>query len=139
MPKSLWFEKKELDRYFGNSAAATVPSNWYLALLTTNPTATSDSYVEVSGGSYARITIPNNTTNFPAATSTTGYPSVKALNAAFSFPTPTAGWGTVTGFGLFDSLTVGQLYYWGAFSPAFTVASGTPISVGLGQLLIKEA
>jgi hypothetical protein len=64
---------------------------------------------EVSGGSYARVAVTNNTTNFPNATG--GGPSLKVNGTVITFPAPTADWGTVVGWGLYDAASSGNLLW----------------------------
>lgn len=57
---------------------------------------------EPSGGGYARVTITNNVTNFPAATTAAGVTS-KSNGASFTFPTATSSWGTIKHWFLYDN------------------------------------
>lgn len=56
--------KDILDAKFGSGSPATV----YAALLLTLPLGDGTGGTEFSGGTYARIAVTNNNTNFPAAT-----------------------------------------------------------------------
>jgi hypothetical protein len=104
--KSDFLELELLDHVLGN-AAYTAPANVFLALFTAAP-SDSGGGTEVTGGSYARKSVTNNSTNFPAASG-----GSKNLAVSQSFVTPTAPWGTVVAFGLFDASTSGNLLYWG--------------------------
>jgi len=53
-----------LDNRYGSGSPATL----YAALIITLPDGDDGSIVEFSGGTYARVAITNNATNFPAAT-----------------------------------------------------------------------
>ena len=86
-----FLELKALDWILG-AFSYTVPTTLYLALYTTAPTSAGGG-VEVSGGSYARVAITNNSTNWPASSG--GGPGTKANGAAFTFPTASAAWGTI--------------------------------------------
>lgn len=111
------------------AGAGTGPANLYVALFTTNPTDTGGG-VEVSGGSYARVTVVSSLANWAgtqAAGSTiasSGTTGTTSNNAAITFPSPTANWGTVTGFGIFDAATTGNLLIWGALTTQKTVNNG---------------
>lgn len=93
-----YLEAKVLDHVFGKTSAYTAPTNLYYALYTTLPDDTGSNGVEVSGGSYARVSVTNNATNFPNATA-----GNKANGNLITFAAPTANWGTVVGFGLCDA------------------------------------
>jgi len=45
-------------------------------------------------------------------------------NGAITFPSPTASWGTVTHFGIFDAASSGNLLFHGALTASKTINSG---------------
>lgn len=116
-----YLEGKVLAAVFGQVALPAI-ATVYLALYTTNPTDAGASGVEVSGGSYARVAVTNNTTNFPAPTGTS--PTQTTLHVSFAFPAPTANWGVVTGFAIYDAATLGNELAWGALTASKTINSG---------------
>lgn len=123
-------ENSILKARFGG-AADTVPATWYVGLSTTTPTD-SVGGSEPSGGAYARVAVTNNTTNFPAPTA-----GSISNGAAITFPAPTANWGTVTHFELFDAATAGNRCYWGALGTARTINNGDSApSFAVGALTI---
>ena len=91
-----------LNAAFGN-VTYTPPANIFVALFTAAPTSftAGTGGTEVTGGSYARLSVTNNTTNFPSISGTT---RVKTTGANFTFVTPTATWGTVVAFGFYDAI-----------------------------------
>lgn len=108
MPGSLsdYLEGKLMDHILGNTAF-TAPATVHMALFTVSPSDTGGG-TEVSGGSYARVAITNNTTNWPNFSA-----GLKSSGTAINFPTPTADWGTVVAWGLFDAASAGNLLFWG--------------------------
>ena len=60
---SKYAQPKVLGLIFGNTAYS-VPATYYLAAFSTTPT--DQGGTELSGNGYARVSITNNTTNFPA-------------------------------------------------------------------------
>ncbi len=117
---STYAEKAVLDQLFGATAYST-PATLYVALYTATP-SDSGGGTEVSGGSYARVAVTNNTTNFPASTG--GAPASKSNGTAITFPAPTAAWGVVTSFGVLDASTAGNLLWWGALTVSKTINNG---------------
>lgn len=105
----------------------TALSNVYVGLFTSTP-SDSAAGTEVSGGSYARV---DSKTKW--ATPSAG--SV-ATNAAVTFPTATADWGTVTHFALFDAITSGNRLMWGALTASKTVSNGDTASFASGALTL---
>ena len=124
-----FLELEVLDHVFG-AAAYTAPATLYVALYTVTPTDASASGTEVTGGSYARVAVTNNATNFPAAAA-----GAKSNGTAITFPAPTANWGVIVAFAIYDAATVGNEITWGAITPNKTVNSGDPApSFAVGDL-----
>lgn len=131
MSKSNYLENKLLDHVFG-ATTFTPPATLYIALYTSDPTD-SDTGTEVTGGSYARQAVTNNTTNWPNASG-----GSKSNGVAIAFPAATAAWGTITHVGIRDALTGGNLLYSGALGTPKTVNNGDVFSFAAGQLTITE-
>lgn len=94
------------------SLGAGTKTTVFLAAFTAMPANDGTGGTEVSGSGYARISITDNATNFPTATSAN--PSVKSLATSESFPAATADWmsgANVVGFGLYSASTSGTMYY----------------------------
>jgi hypothetical protein len=115
--KSDYMENKVLDIIGGTTF--TAPADIYVALYTAAP-SDSGGGTEVSGGSYARKQMTNNATNFPAASG-----GAKANGTDIVFAAPTANWGTIVAFALFDA-AAGNMLYWGLVTPNKTVNNGDP-------------
>lgn len=94
--------RKAINEYIFRGGTAPAPTTVYVSLHTADPGADGQTANEVSGGSYARYAATANSTFWAAAS--TADPSVIASAQAFTFPTATANWGTVTHFGLWKSL-----------------------------------
>lgn len=91
---------------------------------------------EVTGGSYVRKSVTNNTTNFPAALGTS--PSTKQNGTAITFVKASADWGTIVAFGLHDAVSAGNLLYWGAVSPNKSVLNNDTAEFAANTLTITE-
>lgn len=131
MSKSNYLENAILDHTFGGPDY-TRPATVYVALYTAAPTDAGGG-TEVTGGAYARSSVTNNSTNFPAAVN-----GSKANGTAITFPTPTASWGTVTHFGIFDAPTGGNLLRWGALTVSKTIDPGDQVTFPPGDLTMTE-
>ena len=82
---------------------------------------------EPSGGSYARVSVTNNTTNWPNSTANGSGPGyIKQNGTAITFPAATAGWGTVAGFLIGDNATPGSgnLLAFGVLNASQAISSG---------------
>jgi hypothetical protein len=117
-------EAKILDQVFGGTAW-TAPSTLYAALYTAAP-SDSGGGTEVSGGSYARVAVTNNTTNFPAATGTS--PTTKNNGTTITFATATADWGTVVAMAIYDASSGGNEIAWCTLTQNKTVSNGDTAS-----------
>lgn len=109
--------------------AFTAPATLYVSLHTT---ATTDAGggTEVSGGSYARVAVTANLTNFAgtqsagSTTASSGTGGATSNNGTITFPSPTANWGTVSHFGIWDASSGGNLLFHGALTTSKTVNNG---------------
>lgn len=121
-----FLENELLDHVFG-AAAYTAPGTIYVAAYTAAPTDAGGG-TEVSGGSYARVSVTNNATNFPAASG-----GAKANGTAITFPTASGSWGTVVAIGLLDASSGGNLLGWDDFT-GVAIASGDVLEIPIGDL-----
>ena len=124
-----YLENKLIDHIF-RGTSFTAPTTLYVALFTAAP-SDSGGGTEVSGGSYARVSVTCNGTNWAnTQASGTGVSSgtggQTSNSSAIAFPAPTASWGTVTHFGIFDASTGGNLLFQAALTASKTVNNGDP-------------
>ena len=124
------YENAYLDAAYGNSHTPRFPGIVYLALFTVAPTDAGGG-TEVVGGSYSRVAIVNNSTNFPDAVGGT-----KSNGTVITFPTATANWGDVTHFAIMDAATGGAIIDWGALTAPITVNSGNTPQWLVNQLVL---
>lgn len=121
-------ENKIIDALLRAQAIGT-PATWYVALFTAAPSDTGGG-TEVTGGSYARVAVTAGLTQWAgtqsagSTTASSGTGGTSSNNAAVTFPAPTASWGTVTHFGIFDASTAGNLWVWGALNTSKTINNG---------------
>ena len=127
-----YLENKLIDHLFRTGTFAK-PTGLYLALFTAAPSDAAGG-TEVAGGSYARVNLAPSDTNWRAtqggtsgASSGTGGLTSNAV--AITFPAPTADWGTVTHFGIFDASSGGNLLIWDALTAARTILNNDPAPV----------
>jgi hypothetical protein len=112
-----------------SAAAGSGPTSLYVGLFTATPSDTGGG-TEVSGGSYARVAITSSLANWAgtqAAASTvasSGTTGTTSNNGAVTFTTPTASWGTITSFGVFDAASGGNLLIYGPLTTSKTVNNG---------------
>lgn len=112
-----------------SAAAGTGPTNVYLGLHTATPSDTGGG-TEVTGGAYARVAVASSLANWagtqaPASTvASSGNTGTTSNNGAVTFPAPTANWGAITHFGIYDAATAGNLLLWGALTTGKTVNNG---------------
>lgn len=125
-----------------SAGAGTGPSTIYVALYTANPTD-STAGTEVSGGSYARVAVTSSLANWAgtqgAGTTTvsSGTSGTTSNNVAITFPKATAPWGTITGAGLLDAATGGNLLAFGALTTSKDVTTDDTPSYPAGTLTFQ--
>ena len=129
---SNYLQSKILALLFGDTSY-TIPATLYIGLYTAAPTNAGGG-TEVSGGSYARVAMTNNTTNFPAPTGTS--PTTSQNGTAITFPTATADWGTVVAVGIFDASSSGNLLAWASLTESKPVDNGDTASFAINALSI---
>ena len=137
-----YLENKIVDWLLRNQAF-TPPATVYVSLHTA---ACSDSSTgtEVTGGSYARVAVASSLANWAgtqsagSTTASSGTGGTTSNNGAITFPAPTANWGTVTHFGIFDASTSGNQLFCAALTVAKTINNGDAApSFAAGALTIQ--
>ena len=122
-----------LDYNLGNGSPATL----YYALFTAAPTAAGGG-TEVTGGSYARVAVTNNSTNFPNASGAT-----KSNGADVAFTTASADWGTVTHAAVVKTasgaLGSSDIVYGGPLTVSRVVLNGDSFTIAAGGAVFTEA
>jgi len=124
-----YLENKIVDHLFRTGAFAK-PTGLFVALFTAAPSDLGGG-TEVAGGSYARVNLAPLDTNWKATQGGTsgasaGTGGLTSNAVAITFPAPTANWGTVTHFAIFDAASGGNLLIWDALTAPRTVLSGDP-------------
>lgn len=126
--KSNYLENKIIDWLF-RGQTFTPPATLYVALFTVAPSDTGGG-TEVTGGSYARVAVTSSLANWAGTQSagstvaSSGTGGTTSNNAAITFPAPTANWGSIVAFGIFDAATGGNLLIYGTLNTAKTVNNG---------------
>jgi hypothetical protein len=129
MPTPTYTANKTLDAFFGNTATPS-HGTLYICLHTADPTITGAVAEVASSNGYARASITNNTSNFPAASA-----GAKANAAAITFPAATgSGWGTVTHYSIKDASSGGNCIAYGPLPAAKTVVATDVITIPVGAL-----
>lgn len=138
-----YLENKLIDQIFRGQSAPTT-TTLYVGLLTAAP-SDSGGGTEVSGGSYARVAVSSSLSNWAGTQSagstvaSSGTSGQTSNNGAITFPTPTAGWGTVTHFGIYDAASGGNLLFFGALTIAKTVNQADTVTFPAASLSITFA
>jgi hypothetical protein len=123
-----YLENKVVD-WLMRGQAFSPPATQYVSLFTT---ACSDSAAgtEVSGGSYARVAVTSSLANWAgtqsagSTTASSGTGGTTSNNSAITFPSPTANWGSVTHFGVFDASSSGNMLICAALTQSKTINNG---------------
>ena len=133
--KSDYLEQMVLDAVF-RTQAAYKPAAIYVGLFSVNPAANPETTgTELTGNGYARVQVTQADVSW---TKSGTNPSQVANAAAITFPAATgSNWASITGFGIFDAVTGGNLLYWGTYAGG-VCAVGTVASFAIGALVITE-
>ena len=126
----------QLRAHVFRTASFTKPTGLWVSLHTADPTDAGTG-TEVTGGSYARVARAPLDANWTAASATDG---VTTNAAAVTFPAPTANWGVVTHFGIWDAATTGNLIAHGALATPKTINNLDPApSFAIGAISVTFA
>lgn len=87
---------------------------------------------ELTGGSYARVAVTNNTTNFAAVAA-----NIKVNSVAITFPQATTDWATADEVALYIASSGGTPKYTGTLDNTVAVKTGQTRSFAAGDLKIK--
>ncbi len=141
--KTDYLENKLIDHVF-RGQAYTPPATLYVGLFTVAPTDAGGG-TEVAGGSYARVGVAASLATFAgtqsagSTTASSGAGGTTSNNGAITFPAPTAAWGAVVSFGIFDAPTGGNLLVYAALATAKTINAGDAApSFAAGALTFQE-
>lgn len=110
----------EIIKHIFRTGSFTKPTVLAVGLLTSAP-SDSAAGTEVSGGSYARVQLNPLDANWAAPSGGNGTTS---NSSAITFPAPTANWGVVTHFGIYDAATSGNLLFHAALTVQKTINNG---------------
>ena len=101
--------------------------------------------IEPSGGSYARVSVPASLANWAGTQSagstvaSAGTLATTSNNSPINFVDPTANWGTVGLFVLFDAVSAGNAWIVGALNSPLQITSGmTNVQFAAGALVYTE-
>lgn len=121
-------ENKLVDAVLRGQALGA-PATGYVGILTACPTD-STAGTEVTGGSYARVAVTASLANWSGTqgagttVASTGTGGTVSNNNAITFPAPTANWGTVTCWGIYDSASGGVLWIYSTLTVNKTINNG---------------
>lgn len=116
-------------------AAFTPPTTVYVALFTTKPALAGTGGTEVTasaGTNYARVAVPC-TDSYWSAPSGVNMQYSNLQEVVFNVPGSTS-WGTITGMGLYDAATGGNLLWVGDIGTSRPVSSGD----GAPRILVSQ-
>ena len=122
------FAENEILDHLLSAATYTAPATLYLAVFTAAPTDAGGG-TEVTGGSYARLAVTNDATNFPAAVA-----GAKSNGVALTMVTASANWGTIVAYALFDASSAGNMIGWADLTSSVIINNGDTLRFAAGAL-----
>lgn len=141
-PITNYGENKIVDAVVRGQAIGT-PATWYVGL-DTGACAETGGGTEVSGGSYARVGVAASlaawagTQSAGSTVASNGTSGLTSNNAAITFPAPTADWGSVVSFRLWDAASAGNAWICQTLTIPKTINNGDAApSFNAGTLTIQ--
>lgn len=135
-----YLENKIVDHIL-RATAFTAPATVYVGLLTAAAGDTGGG-TECTGGGYARAAVTSATTAWNGTHGNTtgassGTDGTVENAATITFPTPSASWGTVTHWGVYDAATGGNLLFYAALTTSKVINIGDAVSFAAGALSLQ--
>lgn len=137
MSMSNYLENKVNDAVFGGTVLP-VWANLFIGLHTSNPTEAGNvGELTIGTGAYARVSVANNTTQWPNASG-----GSKSNANPVTFPTPTTDWGDVGWFTVWDAasggncLMVSDQFLIGGVAGVHHIQTGNTVSFAAGALVV---
>ena len=136
MPLTTVYANKVLNYIFGKEAL-TKPTAVYIALSTNDPEADGGVFEELTGNTYERVLLMNNSgdTNLMGSASERTITNAKQIN----WTKATGAWPTANGFGIYTAKTGGELIYYGKLDSPVTVSAEAVALFDPGTLRISFA
>lgn len=118
-----------LDAIWGASKAAHIPGTVYITLYYVEPSDAGGG-TEADYDTFARVSLTNNGTNFPAAAD-----REKALAIEVDFPTPGEDTDPFVAWGIHGHATNDDLMQWAPFAEPYSAKSGEPVTIEAGAIV----
>lgn len=132
MSATSYFENLILDAILGDDHGANIPATVYVGLFTSQPDdGGAGDEVPTSGTGYSRVSVTNNSTNWPIATD-----GQKSNGVKIQFPLAVSSWGDITHFGIFDDAEDGNLLVYGEVATPTTPDVGNAPFFAVASLFI---
>lgn len=136
MSKMSDYLEVQLRKHLFRTGSFTKPTELWVSLHTADP-ADTGAGAEVAGGSYGRVQNDPADANWTAPDATGG---VTRNAVALTFPAPTADWGDVTYFAIWDDETAGNLITFGPLDDPVTILDGQQAPVfPIGSIVLTFA
>lgn len=141
-PYTDFYENKQIDRDF-RGQTYTPPATLYIGL-DTGACTEAGGGTEATGGSYARVAVVSSLANWAGTqgsgttAASSGTSGTTSNNATITFPAPTANWGTIVSFRIWDASTAGNALTCQTLTTAKTINNGDAApSFAAGALTVQ--
>jgi hypothetical protein len=104
----------------------------FIGASTTTPTEAGGNFTEPVGNNYARVSVVNTATQWPAAVA-----GLKENGVIINFPIATGSWATITYIGWFSALSGGTPLAFAKLTPAILVNNGVTLSFPIGNVDVR--
>lgn len=134
-------ENKVVDALLRGQALGA-PATFYIGLDTVACTEVGGG-TEVTGGSYARVAVTSSLANWAGTQSagstvaSSGTSGTTSNNGVITFPTPSAGWGTVVSVRWWDAASAGNAWICTTLTTSKTINSGDAVSFPAATLTFQ--
>ena len=126
------YENAILDAFLGDHHSDRFPDTVLAALFLVMPGEDGTGGEQPAGGAYAPVLLDNDTATWPDAEG-----SLKSNGVEIAFPTPTANWGEVIGYGLLNPDDDDAVIWFGELAVAETVLAGEAKKFVVGAFVVR--
>jgi hypothetical protein len=127
------YARNKANDYMFGGISFTPPTNFYMALSTTNLSVSGSNCSEPVGAGYARVQIPNDKSHFSYSTS-----GCLTVSGSTVYAISSGSWGTAVDIAFFDALSSGSAWLFGTLPSPYIVQNNTVVSFDANTINISQ-
>jgi len=127
------YGRNKANDYMFGGISFTPPSNFYLALSTTNVSVSGSNCSEPVGAGYARVLLPNTKSYLTYSSS-----GSIVNSGAITWPVSSGSWGTILDVAFYDNAVSGSIWAFTSLPSPYIVQNSTTVSFSASAINISQ-